>query len=126
MAKKEDPPLIPVSPRVAEIVGQLAKERVVETLVQNVTHHSTLQGSLLDLVQIIYFALLQTDPARLEHLATTKQMKFYIVRMIMNQFFSQSSPFYKEIRRFSRRSSEISNQISETYEMGKDYTNTHR
>lgn len=119
MAKRTEKILIPVSPRVAEIVGQLAKERVVETLVQNVTHHSSLQGNLLDLVQIIYFALLQTDPERLEHLASTGQMKFYIVRMIMNQYFSQSSPFYKEIRRFGRKAVEVSAQISETYATDK-------
>ena len=119
MANKTEKKLIPVSGRTAEIVGKLAKDKVVETLVQNVTHHSVVRGNLLDLSQIIYFALLQTDPARLEHLASTGQMKFYIVRMIMNQFFSQSSPFYKEIRKFGRKAVEVSAQISETYATDK-------
>ena len=126
MAKKTEQKLKPVPPRTAEIVGALAKGRAVEKLVQNVTHHSTLQGELSDLVQIIYFALLQTDPARLEHLTASGQMNFYIVRLIMNQYFSESSPFYSQIRRFGRRSSEISNQISETYETGRDYADTVR
>ena len=126
MATNDEPKLIPVSRKVAEIVGQLAKAKVVESLILNVTHSYSIHGNLSDLSQIIYFALLQTDPARLEHLASSGQMNFYIFRLITNQFFSETSPFYREIRRFSRRSSEISNQISETYETGKDYSNTHR
>lgn len=123
MAKETEPKLMPVSGTTAEIVGELAKGRVVETLVQNVTHHSVLRGNLLDLAQIIYFALLQTDPSRLEHLKVSGQMKYYIVRMIMNQYFSESSPFYREIRKFARHSGEITGQITETYEFGKDYFN---
>ena len=123
MAKETEPKLIPVSETTAEIVGELAKGRVVETLVQNVTHHSILRNNLLDLSQIIYFALLQTEPSRLAHLASSGQMKYYIVRMIMNQYFSESSPFYREIRKFARKSGEITGQITDTYESGKDYSN---
>ncbi len=119
MAKNGEEKLKPVPRRAAAIVGALAKRKVVENLVQNVAHRSNLRGELSDLVQIIYLALLQTDPARLEHLATSGQMNFYIVRLITNQYFSESSPFYREIRRFGRRSSEISNQISETYSTDK-------
>lgn len=126
MAQIEEKKLRPVSRRVAEIVGQLAEAMVVESLILNVTHSYSIRGNLSDLSQIIYFALLQTDPDRLEHLASSGQMSFYIVRLITNQFFSETSPYYREIRRFSRRSSEISNQISETYETGKDYSNTRR
>lgn len=115
MAKKTEKKLTPVSRTTAEIVGELAKGRVVETLVQNVTHRSTLRENLLDLTQIIYFALLQTDQARLVHLASTGQMKFYIVRMIMNQYFSQNSPYYAEIRKFGRKALELSPQISESF-----------
>jgi len=119
MAKNGEEKLKPVPRRAAAIVGALAKRKVVENLVQNVAHRSNLRGELSDLVQIIYLALLQTDPARLEHLATSGQMNFYIVRLITNQYFSETSPFYRENRRFGRRSSEISTQISETYSTDK-------
>ena len=115
MTIKNEKKLKPVPRKAAAIVGALAKRRVVENLVQNVTHRSVLRGELSDLVQIIYLALLQTDPERLEHLAGSGQMNFYIVRLITNQYFSESSPFYREMRRFGRRSSEISTQISDTY-----------
>ena len=122
MARNDEPKLRPVTRKVAEIVGQLAEARVVETLILNVTHSRRIHGNLSDLSQIIYFALLQTDSDRLEHLATTGQMNFYIVRLITNQFFSETSPFYRQFRKFGRKTCEISDQISETYETGKDYT----
>ncbi len=121
MATKTEKKLKPVPRRTAEIVGELARGRVVEALIQNVTHHSTLDGNLRDLTQIIYFALLQTELARLEHLTTSGQMNYYIVRMITNQYFSENSPFYKEIRKFGRKTVEVSPQISESYEAGMEY-----
>ncbi len=123
MAKREEKKLKPVTRKVSKIVGQLARSRTVEDLVSNITHHSSIEADLADLVQIIYFALLQTDAKRLEELTTSGGIKFYIVRMIQNQYFSKNSPFYMEIRRFRDRSSEVSTQISETYDADKDYYN---
>ncbi len=123
MAKREEKKLKPVTRKVSKIVSQLARSRTVEDLVSNITHHSSIEADLADLVQIIYFALLQTDAKRLEELTTNGGIKFYIVRMIQNQYFSKNSPFYMEIRRFRDRSSEVSTQISETYDADKDYYN---
>lgn len=123
MAKREEKKLKPVTRKVSKIVGQLARSRTVEDLVSNITHHSSIEADLADLVQIIYFALLQTDAKRLEELTTSGGIKFYIVRMIQNQYFSKNSPFYSEIRRFRDRCSEVSTQISETYDADKDYYN---
>lgn len=123
MAKREEKKLKPVTRKVSKIVSQLARSRTVEDLVSNITHHSSIEADLADLVQIIYFALLQTEAKRLEELTTNGGIKFYIVRMIQNQYFSKNSPFYMEIRRFRERSSEVSTQISETYDADKDYYN---
>ncbi len=121
MAKRIEKKLKPISRKASKIVGQIAECRTVEDLVRNITHHAQLDADLEDLVQIIYFALLQTDAKRLEELTTSGGIKFYIVRMIQNQYFSKNSPFYMEIRKFSDRTSEISTQISETYDAEKDY-----
>lgn len=123
MAKRIEKKLKPISRKASKIVGQIAECRTVEDLVRNITHHAQLDADLADLVQIIYFALLQTDVKRLEELTTSGGIKFYIVRMIQNQYFSKNSPFYMEIRKFSDRTSEISTQISETYDAEKDYNN---
>ena len=84
MAKREEKKLKPVTRKVSKIVGKIAESRTVEDLVRNITHHSSIEADLADLVQIIYFALLQTDVKRLEELTTNGGMKFYIVRMIQN------------------------------------------
>ena len=123
MAKRIEKKLKPISREASKIVGKIAESRTVEDLVRNITHHAQLDADLADLVQIIYFALLQTDAKRLEELTTNGGIKFYIVRMIQNQYFSKNSPFYMEIRRFRDRSSEVSTQISETYDADKDYYN---
>jgi hypothetical protein len=123
VAKRIEKKLKPISRKASKIVGQIAECRTVEDLVRNITHHAQLDADLADLVQIIYFALLQTDVKRLEELTTSGGIKFYIVRMIQNQYFSKNSPFYMEIRRFRDRSSEVSTQISETYDADKDYYN---
>ena len=121
MAKRIEKKLKPISRKASKIVGQIAECRTVEDLVRNITHHAQLDADLADLVQIIYFALLQTDVKRLEELTTSGGIKFYIVRMIQNQYFSKNSPFYMEIKKFHDRTSEISPQISETYDSEKDY-----
>ena len=122
MSKKEKK-LKPISRKASQIVGRIAESRMVEVLIQSVTHHPAIEGDLKDLAQIIYFALLQTDVARLEQLTASGEMQFYIVRMIQNQYFSNRSPFYAEIIRFRDRTSEISPQISDTYDSEKDYYN---
>lgn len=123
MAFGREKRLKPVPLIVHKIVRDLAKSRTVENLVLSVTHHSCIKGELSDLTQIIYLALLQTEATRLQHLSSSGDLKFYIVRMIQNQYFSKNSPFYTEIRKFSDRTSEISTQISETYDADKDYYN---
>lgn len=123
VAKRDEKKLKPISRNVSIIVGRIAECRTVEDLIRNVTHHSRIEGDLADLAQIIYIALLQTDIKRLEQLTTSGDLRFYIVRMIQNQYFSRNSPFYTEIRKFGDRTSEISTQISETYDAEKDYNN---
>lgn len=114
MPKKKEKKSTPVPARVAEIVGRMAEGRVVEDTVRNIVHRSRIDGDLEDLVQIVYIALLEMDADRLETLAASGEMNFFLVRIIKNQYFSGHSPFFDEIRRFRYRSGEISPQVSET------------
>jgi hypothetical protein len=123
VARGKEKKLKPVSRKALMIVGHIAECRMVEDLVRNITHHSSLEGDLEDLVQIIYFALLQTEAKRLDELTKSGGMKFYIIRMIENQYFSKNSPFYTEVKKFRDRTSGITAHISETYDADKDYTN---
>lgn len=113
MPKRKEKRSSTVPARVAEIVGRMAEGHVVEDTVRNVAHRSRLDGDLQDLVQIVYVALLEMDADRLEHLAASGEMDFFLVRIVQNQYFSGHSPYFDEIRRFRYRSSEISPEVSE-------------
>lgn len=123
MAKREEEKLKPISRKASKIVERIAKCRTVEDLVRSITHHSSIDADLADLVQIIYFALLRTDVKRLEHLSTSGDLRYYIVRMIQNQYFSMNSPFYAEIKKFRDRTREISTQLADSFDAEKDYSN---
>ena len=84
----------------AEIIDKIASTRYVEQLVKNICHSSA--PELDDLSQMIYEVLLTYDEQKIVELYENKQLGFFIVRIIKNQYFSNSSPFYQDLRRFLR------------------------
>ena len=116
MAKEKEKNSKPVSRKASKIVGEIAKGGIVEELVRNTAHRSKLDADLSDLVQLVYLILLQTDIKRLESLTASGEMRFYIAGIIRRQYFSKSSPYYRVFKHFGSITSEISPQISETYE----------
>lgn len=85
-----------------EIINTLAKNRRVEQLVVNITHHE-LTADLKDLCQIVYLVLLEYDESKLQDLWENNEMDFFLARVIMNQYRSFNSPFYYQIRKFKAR-----------------------
>lgn len=96
------------------VVELLAKERRVENLVQVICKVTS--PILSDLAQIIYLALLEYDERRIVDMYNSEQINFFIVRIIKNQWLSTTSPFYHLMRKFGRRSNEIT-----TYEKTDHY-----
>lgn len=76
-----------------EIIGRLAKERLVETAIANIA--KTNSDVLNDLSQNIYLDLLQKDEQKIVKLYESNQIRFFVVRMILNNLFSKNSPFYQ-------------------------------
>ena len=81
-----------------EIVDTLARERRVETLVQNIAH-SPLTDDLKDLAQMVYIVLLEYDDDKIADLWDQRQIDFFIARVILNQYRSKHSPFHDIIRK---------------------------
>lgn len=81
-----------------EIVEQLALDRRVETMVENIAH-THLDDDLRDLSQMVYLALLTYDEAKIVDLWEKGQIGFFIARIILNQFRSSHSPWHDAIRR---------------------------
>lgn len=82
------------------IVGQLAQERRVETMVENIAKQP-LTADLKDLVQMVYLILLEYDEEKIIDLWDNGQINFFIARIILNQYRSSNSPFHKLFRKYA-------------------------
>lgn len=69
-------------------------------MVENIAK-SPLTPDLKDLSQMVYLALLEYDEAKIVDLWEHGQINFFIARIIINQYRSSNSPFYKLFRKFS-------------------------
>ena len=90
----------------ADIIAQIAQERRVETMVENIAK-SPLSPDLKDLSQMVYLILLEYDEGKLLDLWNHGQINFFIARIILNQYRSVNSPFYKLFRKYARKAEEI-------------------
>ena len=89
-----------------EILDKLARERRVETMVENIAKQP-LNADLKDLSQMVYVILLEYDENKLVDLWENGQMNFFIARIILNQYRSANSPYYKLIRKYARKAEDI-------------------
>jgi len=90
-----------------EIVAELANDKAVEQIVANITHMGW-NADLDDLSQIVYLALLEYPEDKIQDLYENRQMVFFLVRIVLNQFRSGNSPFHYQIRKFQQKSLPIS------------------
>lgn len=75
------------------IINNIAKDRMVETIVANVAKDTT-DEDLTDLCQDIYLALMEKDEETIEDLYTKKQLNYYITRMVINNIDSSTSRYF--------------------------------
>jgi hypothetical protein len=92
--------------RKKEIIEAIAKERLVETLVENITRRE-ITPPLDDLVQMVYLILLEYDEEKIVDLWVNGEINFFIVRIIINQYRSVTSPFHALFRKFQMRTVSI-------------------
>lgn len=75
----------------------IIKSRMVEELIDAYGVPKTFRD---DLVQEIYLILLQYDQQKLNEIKEKNQLRFFIARIIRNQWFSDTSPFFKQYRKY--------------------------
>lgn len=83
-----------------QIVEDLARRRVVETMVENIARRSAASPELKDLCQMVYVILLEYDETKVRDLYDNGEIGFFIARVIINQFRSNTSPYFYQIKRF--------------------------
>lgn len=88
-----------------EVIEEFAKERYVEKIVKNICKSSA--PELLDLAQMVYEILLTYDETKIIDLYENGQLGFFIVRVVKNQYYSNTSPFYREQKKFINKGTPI-------------------
>jgi hypothetical protein len=83
--------------RANEIIVQLIESKDFKKCINKV------QPSCIrrDLVSEISLILLETNPDKIILMGDKQQLRFYVVKIIMNLAFSNTSPFYKKFRKNS-------------------------
>lgn len=87
---------------VAEIVEGLARARIVERIICNVSgFRPPLPPDLQDLAQMVYEVILTYDREKIKEMHERGQLRFFIARVVVNQFRSSSSPYHKIYRDYN-------------------------
>ena len=80
-----------------EIIQEISKQKIVEEIVYNIGDKG--DEDLKDLAQDIYINLLEKEDNLIETLYNTNQLKFYIIRMVVNNIHSKNSPYYTKYKK---------------------------
>lgn len=95
-----------------EVVGEIARQRIVENIVNRVTSSGdTAQDpvSLADLVQDIYLSLLEDE--KIVDIYQEGHANFYIARIVTNNICSSSSRYYRNYLLPKKRNVSINDAI---------------
>lgn len=79
------------------MLNKIANERLVEEICKNL---GVSPKYMDDLVQEIYLILLEYDQEKLQSIYDKGQFNFFLTRIIKNQYFSKTSPFFKKYRKY--------------------------
>ena len=79
------------------MLNKIANERLVEEIFKNLGLSPKYMD---DLVQEIYLILLEYNQEKLQYIYDKGQLNFFLTRIIKNQYFSNTSPFFKKYRKY--------------------------
>ena len=80
-----------------EIIDEISKNKIVEEIVYNIGSKG--DEDLKDLIQDIYINLLEKEDSLIENLYNTNQLKYFIIRMVVNNIHSKNSPYYTKYKK---------------------------
>lgn len=89
-----------------EVIELLAGQEYVERMVMRIAH-SSLTYDLQDLSQMVYEYLIRFREDYFMDIWNKGEMNFLVARIIVNQLYSGTSPYYRGIRKFRERSEDI-------------------
>ena len=80
-----------------KIIDEISKQKIVEEIVYNIGDKG--DEDLKDLIQDIYINLLEKEDELIETLYNTNQLKYFIIRMVVNNIHSKNSPYYTKYKK---------------------------
>lgn len=80
-----------------EVINWLVKNRTIETIAKNCGVKDCYYD---DFVQEIYLIIWEYDEGKLWEIYNNKHLKYFISRIILNQWNSKTSPFYTKYRKY--------------------------
>lgn len=80
------------------IIEKIFRERLVENVIVRYQFNRDLKK---DFIQEIYMILLEYSEEKLIELYSKNQLKYFIIRICVNQFKSKTSPFYRKYIRYN-------------------------
>ena len=80
-----------------KIIDEISKDKLVEEIVYNIGSKG--DEDLKDLIQDIYINLLEKEDSLIENLYSTNQLKYFIIRMVVNNIHSKNSPYYTKYKK---------------------------
>lgn len=86
-----------------DIYTIIAKNKMIETLIDKYNVKSIYKQ---DLAQEIYLIILSKDKTKLQEMYDNNQLNFYLARIISNQYFSKTSVFYKDYKKYNMNKNE--------------------
>ena len=89
-----------------EIINELAKNKVIEKLVANISPEDN-SPDTSDLSQLIYLTLLEKPNSLIEDLYNKGELIFYVIRIITRNAYSITSPYYRTIKKFKNKTIDI-------------------
>lgn len=91
-----------------KIIEELAKNRAIETIIENVTQSG--DDTLNDLSQMLYEDLLMKDEDKIIQLYKDEQLQFFLTRMVLNSINSKTSRYYYMFARHNNICEELTNE----------------
>lgn len=80
-----------------QIIGEMAENRVVEKLAEIVGKGED-KTDVSDLIQDIYLDLFLKEEERIAKMYEDGEIEYFIYRMLANQIYSSTSPYYKKYK----------------------------
>lgn len=118
MAKEEDGRVrgtchgsLESTPTPQQIIEQLAKDKTIETIVDNISKGSFPYTE--DLVQDLYIELLSKPEDKIIQMYEKKQLNYFITTMVRNNLYSKNSRYYYNYMRWEQNRSEFTNNKEE-------------